>query len=82
MSSAGISTASQIEGVPIWHQYWCMLQKLLSSRFGLQMDYDKRRTLRCAAIIVAKGGPHLEKSKKDPDGPSDRSGDGIAKLIT
>ncbi len=64
------------EGAPNWHQYRLMLQKLLSTRFGLVMHRDKRE-LSVYAITVAKGGPKLEKSKSDPDARSDQSGHGI-----
>jgi len=64
------------EGAPNWHQYRLMLQKLLSTRFGLAMHRDKRE-LPVYAITVAKGGPKLEKSTRDPDALSDQSGHGI-----
>jgi len=48
-------------GAPNWHQYRRMLQKLLSTRFGLVLHRDKRE-LPVYAITVAKGGPKLEKS--------------------
>lgn len=64
------------EGAPNWHQYRGMLQKLLSSRFGLQMHHDKRE-LSVYMLVVAKGGPKLEKSTLDPDALSDQSGHGI-----
>jgi uncharacterized protein (TIGR03435 family) len=64
------------EGVPNWHQYRLMLQKLLSARFGLVMHRDKRE-LSVYAITIAKGGPKLEKSKSDPDALSDQTGHGI-----
>jgi uncharacterized protein (TIGR03435 family) len=64
------------EGAPNWNQYRRMLQKLLSTRFGLQMHHDKRE-LSVYTLTVAKGGPKLEKSKDDPDALSDQSGHGI-----
>ncbi len=64
------------EGVPNWHQYRQMLQKLLTTRFGLVMHHDKRE-LSVYAITVAKGGPKLQKSKSDPDALSDQSGHGV-----
>jgi uncharacterized protein (TIGR03435 family) len=64
------------EGKPNWHQYRRMLQKLLSTRFGLVMHHDKRE-LSVYAITIAKGGPKLEKSKSDPDALSDSSGHGV-----
>jgi uncharacterized protein (TIGR03435 family) len=64
------------EGVPNWHQYKRMLQKLLSSRFGLVTHPDKRE-LSVYALTVSRGGPKLEKSKSDPDALSDQSGHGI-----
>ncbi len=64
------------EGAPNWNQYRRMLQKLLTTRFGLQMHHDKRE-LSVYTLTVAKGGPKLEKSKDDPDALSDSSGHGI-----
>jgi uncharacterized protein (TIGR03435 family) len=64
------------EGAPNWHQYRLMLQKLLSTRFGLVIHHDKRE-LSVYAINIAKGGPKLEKSKSDPDTLSDQSGHGV-----
>jgi len=64
------------EGAPNWNQYRRMLQKLLSSRFGLQMHHEKRE-LSVYTLTVAKGGPKLQKSKDDPDALSDSSGHGI-----
>jgi len=58
-----------------------MLQKLLSTRFGLVMHADKRE-LSVYGITVAKGGPKLEKNKNDPDAPSDQSGTGWARRNT
>jgi uncharacterized protein (TIGR03435 family) len=71
-----INGVPDTEGAPNWHQYRRMLQKLLSTRFGLVMHHDKRE-LSVYAITVAKGGPKLEKSKSDPDALSDQSGHGI-----
>ncbi|MGD0798053.1 MAG: TIGR03435 family protein [Acidobacteriaceae bacterium] len=64
------------EGKPSWHQYRRMLQKLLSTRFGLAIHPDKRE-LSVYALMVAKGGAKLEKSKSDPDALSDQSGHGV-----
>jgi uncharacterized protein (TIGR03435 family) len=64
------------EGVPSWPQYRRMLQKLLTSRFSLQMHHDKRELL-VYTLTVAKGGPKLEKSKSDPDAVIDESGHGV-----
>jgi uncharacterized protein (TIGR03435 family) len=63
------------EGAPDWRQYRRMLQKLLSSRFGLRMHRDQRE-LSVYTLTVAKGGPKLEKSQSDPDALSDQSGHG------
>jgi len=70
-----IDGVPDVEGKPDWHQYRRMLQKLLVSRFNLQMHHD-RRELSVYAITVAGGGPKLEKSKSDPDALSDASGHG------
>jgi uncharacterized protein (TIGR03435 family) len=64
------------EGAPDWHQYRRMLQKLLATRFSLQMHPDKRELL-VYTLTVAKGGPKLENSKSDPDALSDQTGHGI-----
>lgn len=64
------------EGTPDWHQYRRMLQKLLTTRFGLVMHQDKRE-LSVYALTVAKDGPKLEKSKRDPDTLPDSSGHGM-----
>jgi uncharacterized protein (TIGR03435 family) len=69
------------EGKPDWHQYRRMLQKLLATRFGLQMHPDKRE-LSVYAITIAKGGPKLEKSKSDPDTLPDQSGHGMGSAQT
>lgn len=64
------------EGAPDWHQYRRMLQRLLSTRFSLQMHHDKRELL-VYTLTIAKRGPKLERSKRDPDALSDQSGRGI-----
>ncbi len=64
------------EGAPDWHQYRRMVQKLLTTRFGLVMHQDKRE-LSVYTLTVAKGGAKLEKSKSDPDALPDSSGHGI-----
>lgn len=63
------------EGTPNWRQYRRMLQKLLSTRFGLVMHHEQRE-LSVYTVNLAKGGPKLEKSKSDPDALSDQSGHG------
>jgi len=50
------------EGAPNWHQYRRMLQKLLATRFGLEMHRDKRE-LSVYAITIANGGPKLERAR-------------------
>lgn len=64
------------EGKPNWKQYRHMLQKLLTTRFGLQMHHDKRE-LSVYALSIAKNGPRLDKSKSDPDALPNASGHGI-----
>ncbi len=71
-----IDGVPDMEGAPNWRQYRQMLQKLLSTRFGLVMHHDKRE-LSVYTIGVAKGGPKLEKSKSGPDALSDQSGHGV-----
>lgn len=74
--SWNIDGVPDVEGTPNWDQYRRMLQKLLSTRFGLQMHHEKRE-LSVYTLNVAKGGAKLEKSKDDPDALSDSSGHGI-----
>jgi uncharacterized protein (TIGR03435 family) len=63
-----------IEGVPDWKQQQEMLRKLLAERFGLVFHREKRE-LAVYAITVAKGGAKLTKSKSDPNGLPDSTGD-------
>jgi uncharacterized protein (TIGR03435 family) len=71
-----IDGVPDVEGTPNWHQYRRMLEKLLATRFDLQMHKDKRE-LSVYALTVVKGGPKLEKSKSDPDALNDSSGHGV-----
>ena len=71
-----INGVPDADGKPDWRQYRRMLQKLLATRFGLEMHHEKRE-LSVYALTVAKGGPKLEKSKSDPGALSDSSGHGI-----
>jgi uncharacterized protein (TIGR03435 family) len=71
-----IEGVANVDGAPNWHQYRRMLQKLLFTRFGVRLHHDKRE-LSVYMLTTAKGGPKLEKSKSDPDEPSDQSGHGI-----
>lgn len=61
------------EGAPDVKQYQVMVQKLLTTRFGLQMHRDMRELSRYS-LTVAKGGPKLAKSKSDPDASMDENG--------
>lgn len=61
------------EGEPNVNQYQRMVQKLLTTRFGVQMHHDKRGLSRYS-LRVAKGGPKLAKSKSDPDAGMDENG--------
>jgi uncharacterized protein (TIGR03435 family) len=70
-----IDGVPDVAGVPNLHQYQRMVEKLLTTRFGLQMHHDKRE-LSVYVLTVAKGGPKLEKSKSDPDEPIDQTGNG------
>jgi len=76
-----INGVPDTEGKPDWNQYRLMLQKLLSTRFGLQMHHDKRE-LSVYALSVAKGGPKIEKSTRDPDSLSDQTGNGSGSAQT
>jgi uncharacterized protein (TIGR03435 family) len=62
-----------VQGEPDINQYQRMVQKLLTSRFGLQIHSDRRELSRYS-LTVAKGGPKLKKSKSDPDARMDESG--------
>ena len=64
------------EGKPSWDQYRSMLRKVLAERFGLKMHPDKRE-LSVYTLTVAKSGPRLAKSTRDPGANSDSSGHGI-----
>lgn len=64
------------EGKPSWDQYKHMLQKLLATRFGVQLHHDKRE-LAVYVLTVAKSGPKLEKTKSEPGALSDSSGHGV-----
>lgn len=57
-----IQGVPDVEGAPNWQQYRLMLQKLLSSRFSLQMHHDKRELL-VYTLTVAKGGPKLRRAR-------------------
>src|SRR6202012_396422 len=65
-----------VEGTPSWPQYRRMLQKLLATRFGIQLHHDKRE-LSVYTLTVTKGGPKLEKSKSDPNAINNQSGHGV-----
>lgn len=71
-----IDGVPDVEGKPSWDQYRHMVQKLLTARFGLKMHPD-RRELSVYTLTVAKSGPRLAKSTRDPDANSDSSGHGI-----
>ena len=56
-----------VEGQPSLKQFQSMVGKLLAERFGLVMHREQRE-LSVYALMVAKSGPKMEKSKGDPDG--------------
>jgi len=71
-----IDGVPDVDGAPNWPQYRRMLQKLVAARFGVKLHRDQRE-LSVYTLTVANGGPKLDKSKSDPDEPSDQSGHGI-----
>lgn len=71
-----IDGVPDVEGKPSWDQYRHMLEKLLVARFGLKIHPDKRE-LSVYTLTVAKSGPKLAKSTRDPNANSDSSGHGI-----
>ena len=70
------------EGKPNPPQYRRMLQKLLATRFGLQMHPDKRELSGVRAHCCEGRREALEKSKSDPDALPDSSGHGIGHAQT
>jgi uncharacterized protein (TIGR03435 family) len=68
-----IDGVPDVEGEPNVNQYQRMVQKLLTTRFGVKMHHDQRKLSRYS-LAVAKGGPKLEKSKSDPDAGMDENG--------
>jgi uncharacterized protein (TIGR03435 family) len=64
---------ANIEGQPDREQFQSMIQKLLAQRFRLKVHHD-RREIPVFALTVAKGGPKMAMSKRDPDGLPDDSG--------
>lgn len=62
-----------VEGEPDVNQYQRMVQKLLTTRFGVKMHPDKRELSRYS-LTIAKGGPKLKKSTSDPRAGMDENG--------
>lgn len=62
-----------VEGMPSVAQYREMTRRLLTDRFHLQFQREKREML-CFVLTVAKGGPKIEASKSAPDAGQDQTG--------
>lgn len=62
-------------GVPNLHQLQEMIQRLLAARFQLKFNREKRE-LSVYAIRVAKGGPKIARSSRDPESLPDQTGNG------
>ncbi|HWB32733.1 MAG TPA: TIGR03435 family protein [Acidobacteriaceae bacterium] len=70
-----IDGVPDVEGMPDLHQYQRMVEKVLASRFGLQLHHEQRE-LSGYTLRVTKGGPKIQKSKSDPDAGVDQTGNG------
>jgi uncharacterized protein (TIGR03435 family) len=70
-----IKGTPDVAGVPDLHQYQLMIQHLLADRFQLKFNREKRE-LSVYAIKVAKGGPKIAKSSRDPQSLPDQTGNG------
>jgi uncharacterized protein (TIGR03435 family) len=62
-----------VDGMPNAIQLQEMVRKLLTDRFHLQFQREKRE-MPCFALTVAKGGPKITASKSGPDALRDQSG--------
>ncbi len=63
---------ADVQGHPDHGQMQTLVRKLLSERFGLVLRKEPRE-MEAYALTVAKGGPKMEKSTGDPNGPSNES---------
>jgi uncharacterized protein (TIGR03435 family) len=64
---------ADVEGEPNVTQYREMVKKLLTDRFQLQFQREKRE-MACFVLTVAKGGPKLEATKSAQDAGQDQTG--------
>ena len=62
-----------IEGAPNVTQYREMVKKLLTDRFHLQFQREKRE-MACFVLTVTKGGPKIAATKSAPDAMQDQTG--------
>lgn len=70
-----IKGTPDVAGVPSLHQLQEMIQRLLADRFQLKFNREKRE-LSVYAIRVAKGGPKIARSTRDPESLPDQTGNG------
>ncbi len=70
-----IKGVPDLPGYPDMRQMQAMLRKLLEERFQLKLRRD-RRELSVYTITVAKGGPKIKKSVRDPKDLPDETGYG------
>lgn len=64
---------ADIAGEPSTTQYREMIRKLLTDRFELRLEKQKRE-MACFLVTVAKGGPKMEPTKSAPDAGQDQTG--------
>lgn len=62
-----------VEGMPTVAQYREMVRKLLTDRFHLQFQREKRE-MSCFVLTAAKGGAKIEATKSAPDAMQDQTG--------
>jgi uncharacterized protein (TIGR03435 family) len=63
---------ASVPGHPDHGQMQSLVRKVLSERFGVAL-HKEARVMDAYALTVAKGGPKMEKSTSDPNGPSKES---------
>jgi uncharacterized protein (TIGR03435 family) len=68
-----INGIPDVEGSPNVSQYREMVKKLLTDRFHLQFQGEKRE-MACFVLTVTKGGPKIAATKSAPDAMQDQTG--------
>jgi len=68
-----------VEGKPDLEQFKSLMRKLLAERFAIKLHHEQRE-MTVLALMVAKGGPKLEKSALDPAAPLSHKGSGSGGL--